>query len=164
MKIILFRALFFLFIISFLIQACTKETTQSTKIVSASTQQNSTTKGVSTLVLQPGPQDGYDTWLTWKRNDPVITNWNWDTVAITAAYAWTSSGIPITGRSLVAFKGLSAIPARATIISARLYMYGVESSPHLPAGNSVYKGSPYHDDNSMTVLRVTQSWDSKTVT
>ncbi|MBV9962957.1 MAG: DNRLRE domain-containing protein [Parafilimonas sp.] len=116
------------------------------------------------MVLQPGPQDGYDTWLTWKRNDPVITNWNWDTVAITAAYAWTSGGVPITGRSLIEFKGLSAIPAKATVISARLYMYGVENSPHLPAGNSVYKGSPYHEDNSMTVLRVTQNWDSKTVT
>jgi len=157
------RILFFSLLIFLFTQACKKETTRANNI-NASTQDNSTTQKVKQLVLQPGPDDGYDTWLTWKRNDSVITNWNWDTVAITAAYAWTSSGVPITGRSLIKFKGLSAIPSTATIISARLYMYGVENSIHLPVGNSLYAGSPYTQDNSMTVLQVAQNWNSKTVT
>src|SRR5436305_1899984 len=93
--------LFFLMIVLFT-QACKKETTQSSNPVNASSQDNAS--GIKKLVLQPGPEDGYDTWLTWKRGDSTITNWNWDTVAITAAYAWTADGIPITGRSLIKFK------------------------------------------------------------
>ncbi len=156
------RILLFSLLIFFFTQACEKEATQTNNVLNASNQDNA--KGVEQLVLQPGPTDGYDTWLTWKRNDSVITNWNWDTVAITAAYAWTSGGIPITGRSLIKFTGLSAIPSNALVISATLYMYGVDNSPHLPVGNSLYAGSPYTEDNSMTVLRVTQNWISTQVT
>lgn len=158
------RILLFSLIIFFFTQACKKDATQLNNVANASAQDNLSAKKVTQLVLQPGPDDGYDTWLTWKAHDSVITNWNWDTVAITAAYAWTSGGIPITGRSLIKFKGLSTIPSNATIISARLYMYGVDNSIHLPAGNSLYLGSSYTEDNSMTVLQVTQNWNSKTVT
>jgi len=143
-------------------QACKKEATSASNMVSASAQDDA--KMVKQLVLQPGPADGYDTWLTWKRGDNVITNSNWDTVSITAAYSWTADGLPITGRSLIKFSGLSKIAPDARIISATLYMYGVDNSPHLPVGNSLYYGSPYTDDNSVTVLRVTQNWDPSVVT
>ena len=155
------RILLFSLLIILLTQACKKETTQTSNSLNASSKDDA--NGVKQLALQPGPKDGYDTWLTWKRGDSVITNWNWDTVAITAAYAWTADGIPITGRSLIKFTGLSAIPSNALVISATLYMYGVDNSPHLPVGNSLYSGSPYTDDNSMTALRVTQNWVSAKV-
>lgn len=143
-------------------QACKKEATSASQSLNASTQDDA--GAVKRLVLQPGPADGYDTWLTHKNGDDIITNSNWDTVSITAAYAWTAGGIPITGRSLIKFAGLSGIPANAKVIAARLYMYGIESSPHLPEGNSSYPGSPYKKDNSMVILRVAQDWDPAVVT
>jgi len=159
-----YRLLFFLSLI-LLLQSCKKETINANNIVKSSAEDDVTAgAGLKKLVLQPGPADGYDTWLTWKQGDPEIYNWNWDTVDITAMYAWTSSGIPIAGRSLIKFTGLSAIPSTAKVIAAKLYMYGIESSPHLPVGNSYYPGSPYPYDNKVAVLRVLENWDPSVVT
>jgi hypothetical protein len=81
------------------LQACEKNATSTSNNLTASAQDNAT--GIKKLVLQPRPADGYDTWLTYKNGDDVITNSNWDTVSITAAYAWTAGGIPIIRRKKV---------------------------------------------------------------
>lgn len=159
-----FRNSIFLSIL-FLSHACKKDTVDTSTAVTASSFDELTAGiGIKKLVLQPGPEDGYDTWLSWKDHDPGIYNWNWDTVDITAMYAWTSGGIPIAGRSLIKFTGLSAIPSTAKVIAAKLYMYGIESSPHLPVGNSRYPGSEYPYDNKVAVVRVIEDWDPAVVT
>lgn len=158
------RILSFLFII-LCSQACKKEAVDSNTAVMASAEDNvESIPGIKKLALQPGPDDGYDTWLSWKDHDPEIYNWNWDTVDITAMYAWTSSGIPIAGRSLIKFTGLSTVPSNAKVYAAKLYMYGIESSPHLPVGNSRYPGSEYPYDNKVAVVRVIEDWDPAVVT
>ncbi len=153
---------------AFFILGCSKEnnaasSNTNTDIVKQSIS-DATSKGVKTLTLQPGPEEGIDTWLTWQQDDDVLPNTNWDTVNITAAYAWTNRGAPIRGRSLIKFAGLSSLPASSLVISARLYMYGVPSSARLTSGNSVYPGTPYTADNSMTVERITQDWSESTAT
>lgn len=60
---------------------------------------------------------------------------------------WTSSGCPIVTRSLIRFADLtntSVIPPGNEIVSAKLYLYGVPSTPTGDFGNSTYPSSPYN--------------------
>jgi len=67
--------------------------------------------------------------------------------------AWTFSGIPGVTRNLVCFTDLTnpaVIPTGAIVTSAKLYLYGIPSTPTGDYGNSTYPGSPYtsYGDNS----------------
>ncbi len=149
-----------------LFQSCTKDTVSSNNTVTELTTSSvaSLSGDTEQLILQPGPEDGIDTWLTWQQRDSVLPNTNWDTVNIIAGYAWTNRGTPIRGRSLLKFAGLSSIPSSAGVVSARLYLYGVPSNLRLTSGNSRYPGSPYHANNSLAVLRVIENWNESTAT
>jgi hypothetical protein len=82
--------------------------------------------------------------------------------------AWTFNGVGCsTGqhRGLLKFADLDTIPASATILSAQLYLYGIDSSIDQNY-NSYYPGSPYYSYGSNEVLlqRITGQWDPATVT
>ena len=60
--------------------------------------------------------------------------------------AWTASGCPMFTRFLLQFADITdtgIIPAWSTITSAKLFLYGIPSTPTGDYGNSVYPGSPY---------------------
>ncbi|MEQ1799594.1 MAG: DNRLRE domain-containing protein [Lacibacter sp.] len=83
--------------------------------------------------------------------------------------AWTFDGNGCaTGqiRSFLKFPGLNAIPQNATIISAKLSLYGVASSGTFSVGNSYYPGSGYNPfgTNELWIKRVTSNWVESSVT
>src|SRR4051812_28108404 len=60
--------------------------------------------------------------------------------------AWTNSGCAMKTRALFRFAGVgdtAVIPHISSIVSAKLYLYGVPSTPTGDYGNSTYSGSPY---------------------
>lgn len=69
-------------------------------------------------------------------------------------------------RSLLKFPGLNVIPQNATIISAKLSLYGVSSSGTFTVGNSYYPGSGYNPfgTNELWIKRVTGNWAESSVT
>jgi hypothetical protein len=89
-----------------------------------------------------------------------------------AAIAWTfNNNGCATGqfRSLIKFASVSNIPSTATIISAKLSLYGVNNnnssiSPLIP--NSTYPGSPYTSfgSNDTWLYRITSPWSENTLT
>ncbi|MDI9319307.1 MAG: DNRLRE domain-containing protein [Phycisphaerales bacterium] len=86
--------------------------------------------------------------------------------AIEINYAmWTYSFLGCgngTQRSLIRFKGLDTLPSSATILSAKLYFYGVSTSGNW--GTSYFSGSPYPLTNEGWIERVTGSWTELGVT
>ncbi len=85
------------------------------------------------------------------------------------AVAWTFDGNGCgTGqiRSFFKFSGLSTIPQNATIISAKLSLYGVSSSNTISVGNSYFPGSGYNASgtNECWIKRVTSNWSETTMT
>jgi hypothetical protein len=84
-----------------------------------------------------------------------------------AAWTFNANGCG-TGqyRNLIEFTGLNSIPATATIVSAKLSLYGVTSSLGSPQGNSTYPGSPYTSfgTNECLLQRATVAWGESTVT
>ncbi len=128
---------------------------------------NSPVAGYTKLVLQPGEGVGQDAWIDWNAVDPNYANNNSGTIDQFKILTWTISGVLTKSRSLIKFTELSQIPASAQYVAAKLFLYGLASSPiHLPQGNSYYPGSPYNSygDNSVYVQRITSSWDESTVT
>ncbi|MFA4853644.1 MAG: DNRLRE domain-containing protein [Bacteroidales bacterium] len=105
----------------------------------------------TTIVLQPGETTSKDASI-W---DYAPTT-NYGTHPDFAASAWTWSGTPTIGRSLIDFD-LSAIPSNATIISATLSLYYHYSTN--TTGHSTLSGS-----NACWLKRITSSWDEMTVT
>lgn len=83
----------------------------------------------------------------WAGNPMQYSDTRSDSVSpIVDFMAWTTSGCPMTTRFLLGFQGLSdtsIIPATASILSAKLYLYGIPSTPTGDYGNSIYPGSPY---------------------
>ena len=102
---------------------------------------------VKTLVLQPGPLDGYDAYInTAFPNEP-----GWDKGLLVTA--WTLGGFPFVGKSLLRFD-LSELSALDSIIDARLNLY------FDPEGSW-----PEHSgDNQAYIRRITTPWDHMTVT
>lgn len=124
-----------------------------------------------TLILKPGPQDGQDAMVFTSYSCTFDGDVQPGDVMNFGAHpdmrygAWTYHGLGcgegIT-RSLLRFNGLSSFPAGATIISARLYLYGVSSSLHY--ANSSFPGSGHGTTNEGWIKRVTSDWDENTVT
>lgn len=119
------------------------------------------------LVLQPNETEGQDTWIDWYAADPSYANGNAGSIDQFKCFAWTIEGSPVYSRSLIRFNGLESILSMKKIVYAKMFLYGLSSSPvHLPLGNSYYPGSPYesYGPNDVNVQRITSPWDENSVT
>lgn len=76
------------------------------------------------------------------------------------AGAWTSGGDPLNNRGHFKFN-LSAIPAGATIISAKLSLYSMPAG-ELTNGDRVNANSG--SNNAMYIRRITSDWSGNTIT
>lgn len=130
---------------------------------------------IKNLILQPGPAEGQD-------SRPVAVqgcvsgsqignagNSASPDLEDLAIAAWTFNALGCaTGqyRSFLKFTGLSVIPQNATVLSAKLSLYGVTTSLASPQGNSYYPGSPYNSSgsNECWIKRVTGNWAEATLT
>ncbi len=132
-----------------------------------------TSPSIKTLSLQPGAE-GIDagTFLV-QSCTPGAPYENVGSSAIpnqaelyVAAWTFSSAGCS-TGQyhTLIKFAGLDGLPANATILSAKLSLYGVSTAPASPQGNSYYPGSPYNPSgtNEVLIKRITGIWDESTV-
>jgi len=84
------------------------------------------------------------------------------------ANTWThnAQGCPTgTNRTLLKFDELSTIPTTATIIKAKLKLYGLPPGT-VSIDNSCYPGSPYNSycPNTSFIQQVTSAWNEQTVT
>ena len=125
-----------------------------------------TASGGTKLVLRPGPKEGQDAWVQWYEYDPSYADGNTATSWEIKVESWTINGGVINLRELIKFAALSQIPDTTNIVSAKLFLYGFDSDPYFPQGNSSYPGSPYNSygDNACYVERVVSDWDESTVT
>lgn len=79
-------------------------------------------------------------------------------------WTWASGGCGSgTQRSLIEFTELATIPPGATIVSAKLELFGVPTSV-ISHGNNYYPGSPYTNTNPTQLHLVTDTWSESTVT
>ncbi|GAB5418256.1 MAG: hypothetical protein Crog4KO_16390 [Crocinitomicaceae bacterium] len=113
-----------------------------------------------TLVLQPGAECGEDAYI-WELSNQNGTYGtteinNYGSSASFLAHEWTWIGDPGRRHSLLNFN-FSLIPAGATILDARLDLYGFPNSPD--NGHSSASGS-----NESVIQRVTSFWEENTVT
>ena len=101
-----------------------------------------------TIVLQPGPDEGEDSYL-----NSYYHTANGDYPNL-FAIAWTHSGEYFAGRGIFRFD-LTAIPPGSFILDAKLSLYyGSNSSYH-----------QYHyGDNESFIQRVVENWEEETVT
>ncbi len=113
-----------------------------------------------TLVLQPGAECGEDAyiWELSNQNGTFGTTEinNYGSSSSFLAHEWTWIGDPGRRHSLLNFD-FSLIPAGATILDARLDLYGYPNSPD--NGHSSASGS-----NESVIQRVTSFWEENTVT
>ncbi len=119
-----------------------------------------------TLTLQPGSLDGEDAMILYYQPDPNYANTNAGQVIDFPALTWTAGGIPTLRRSLIKFTQLSYIPPTATIVSAKLTLYGVTDASKAPdcnQGNSTYSGG-YSTNPSYLYQLNSSSWSENTVT
>ena len=131
---------------------------------------------ITTLTLQPGPAEGADARLTDVQNctppgNPFLNlpNSNDPDFQDMPVAAWTNDAngcATMQHRSFLKFTALNNIPQTATILSAKLSLYGVTSSPSLPQGNSYYPGSPYNSwgTNECWLKQVSGSWSESVIT
>jgi hypothetical protein len=122
------------------------------------------------IVLQPDSKLGQDCLVAARESDGGLYassnhNANPDVTALVWTYNADGAGVGVN-RTYIKFVELSDIPSNARILSARLFLYGVESGVAAPIGNSFYPGSPYeaYVDNSCWLKRVTGSWSAGTIT
>lgn len=120
-----------------------------------------------TLRLKPGPQQGQDAMVftnygcTLNGASGPTEGLNFGTFQDMRYTAWTYNSVGCSEgvtRSLIRFDALNSFSSAATIISARLYLFGVPASPNHYA-NSSWPGSPYGTTNEGWVERVIQPWD-----
>jgi hypothetical protein len=128
-----------------------------------------------TVTIQPGPADGVDARPTAVQNctsgSPFIDAGNStapDFQDMPVA-AWTNNAngcATMQHRAFLKFTAVNDIPQTATILSAKLSLYGVSSSVSLPQGNSYYPGSPYNSSgtNECWIKQVTGSWSESVIT
>ena len=101
-----------------------------------------------TIVLQPGPSDGYDTKI-----NSAFPDYQWGTNPNLVACAWTYDGIFGIGRYLIRFD-LSIIPSNAQILDARLTLF---YDPD--AANGEQYGA-----NASYIEKIIENWDDMTAT
>lgn len=116
---------------------------------------------IDSLVIGSGPASGQSTFVTYNATDPAWANGNLygnQNVTQELSSATTPAnggGGPVISRSFLAFD-LSAIPANAEIVSAKLSLYGLPYSNAIPQGNQ--------GDNGLLIQRVLDNWNQTTVT
>ena len=117
-----------------------------------------------TLILRPAKVNGSDAMILRYDPDPNYANLNKGQEVDIPALTWTAGGIPTYRRSLICFNQLSLIPSGATIVSAKLELYGLPSggSPNCPQGNSYYTGG--YSINPFWLQTCTSSWNEGSVT
>ncbi|MDB5208035.1 MAG: repeat protein [Flavisolibacter sp.] len=110
------------------------------------------------IILNSG-SGGHAIYVTHNDSDPswadgnVFTNTNvYRELAIAAS---TNAGATIISRAYIAFD-MSALPANANIISAKLSLYGLPSCNTIPQGNV--------GANNIMIQRVTDNWNQTTIT
>lgn len=128
----------------------------------------------TTLTLRPDGADGQDAIVATRATDGgVAANSNLSAIPELSLSQWTYNAQNAgegTNRSYIKFTGLSRIPAGATIVSAKLSLYGLSQqetvqSPSTPQGNSYYTGASNTASNSGWIKRVTGGdWDEATIT
>jgi hypothetical protein len=124
-----------------------------------------------TSTMQPGADKGQDCTVAYRETDGgarAAGNMNSLPNLIAARASWNFSGAGEgSERGYIKFVDIDSIPADATIKSAKLSLYGVESSnsPEITAGNSYYPGSGYasYGDNKTWLKRVAANWDQTTI-
>lgn len=124
------------------------------------TKSDSTGVKEKTIVMQPGPSDGQDCSVAFRETDKGIvasTNYNGLPNLNAARWSWNSAGAGEgTERGYIKFTGLDSLPKNAIITSAKLSLYGVDSSVELRSGN--------YGDNNTWLRRVTGNWDQTAIT
>lgn len=103
----------------------------------------------TTVVLQPGPEEGKDAQL-WT----ITPNSNIGSIPKFSCMAWTHSGVPGVNRAIIDFD-LSAIPPGMTIVDAKLNFYFVNLEP-------TFFG--HTGDNGSWLQLITEPWEESVVT
>lgn len=109
------------------------------------------------ITLQPHDGCGKDA-LIWNAQPFNNATTNYGTMDVIGAHAWTNSGVPDTGRSLLEFD-LTTIPSNVIITSASLSLYNNPTTSYAGGVHSWLSGP-----NNGLLQRVTSYWDEKTVT
>lgn len=104
---------------------------------------NLNSQNIETLVLRPGPEDGFDAEI---RTDISYPIWDNDDFI---SNAWTVGGNSFIQRSLIKFD-FSSIPQGSVLASAKLSLFCNTSSGH----HQLHSG-----ENSSYLLRITSDWD-----
>lgn len=102
---------------------------------------------VKTLILQPGPQDGFDAYI----NSAYPDDPGWDKGLLVTA--WTLGGYPYIGKALLKFD-LSQLAPDDSILDARLNLYFDELG----------SWTEHSGDNQAHIFRITDNWNFMTVT
>jgi len=110
-----------------------------------------------TLTLQPGPDEGQNTLVTGDLYAASNLNSNPDINVGTWTYAAQGGGTGVS-RTYLKFIGLDGMPDSATILSAKLSLYGISVGIAAPQGNSI------GIDNSAWIQRLTTDWNPDSVT
>ena len=112
----------------------------------------------STVILQPGPGEGKDTYVFYETQYPDGANNNYGASELICCYAWTGGGQPKGGRGLIEFD-LSFLTSAESIVEAKisLYHYG-GTTQHGGGLASRYSLSSFY------LRRVTEPWEAETVT
>jgi hypothetical protein len=121
------------------------------------------------VTYQPDSTKGQDAFVSIRSICTNYTTTNFGNRPLMPIAAWTFNaiGCGVGGeRSLIKFVEMNAIPANATIVSAKLSLFGVSSSGEYSSGNSTYPNSPYNSSgfNDCWIQRATSTWDENTVT
>jgi hypothetical protein len=103
----------------------------------------------TTIVLQPGPDEGKDAQL-WS----ILPDTNVGNIGKFSCMGWTHNGVPGVNRGLIDFD-LSSIPENAQIIDAKLSLYFVNIEP-------TYFG--HTGQNESYLQLVTEPWEEMGVT
>lgn len=90
------------------------------------------------LTLQPDSICGKDA-LIWNALPFNNGNTNYGTLDVMGAHAWTNTGVPDTGRTLIQFD-LSAIPVGSVISSAYLSLYNNPTTTYFSGQHSTMSG------------------------
>jgi PKD repeat protein len=109
---------------------------------------NAKAQNTETVIIRPGPENGYDAEVRSDRTDPI---WYEDDFI---ANDWTANGTAFIQRSLIRFD-LSVIPEGAEILDARLSLFCNTSTGH----HQLHSGN-----NASYLLRITSPWDQYKVT
>jgi len=159
----------FLLVFSFF-YSCSKESVSNKNVLNTSASNNiSVSSDTTTLITQPGPDDGDDAYVFAEQDFHQAAEGNDNAIPELMIAAWTAQGRPLVGRSYVKFNALNNIPATAHIVSAELSLYGLDPNTSIstPQGCSIYPGSPYnkYKENACVILRVIDNdWSEATIT